>query len=245
MKHKTKLNLNSAFHLVFVFFTLFLLSFSAFAKNEKQDEKNKKLELQIILSDGTKLATDVYLPETGSKFPVVLVRTPYDKNGIKDAAEKFVKHNIAVVAQDCRGRQKSEGEFYPFLNERQDGLETLRWLRKQEWCNGKVGGWGGSYVGITQWAISDSLDVFTPNMTGASMYDLVYDQGLFALQTAFTWGLAISVKEMNEDFIKKMPKSFYILPLSSADDSVSYDVEFINDWIAHEKYDQLLLTFNP
>jgi putative CocE/NonD family hydrolase len=79
-------------------------------------------------------------------------------------------------------------------------------------------------------------------MTGASMYDLLYDQGLFALQTAFTWGLAISAKENNEKFTKTMPKSFYILPLSSADDSVSYDVKFINDWISHDKYDSYWKT---
>jgi len=230
------------FRLICCFIVLMIFSINLFASKSKKVDNYKKLELQIPMPDGTKLATDVYLPKTGSKFPVVLVRTPYDKNGIKDAAEKFVKYNIAVVAQDCRGRLKSGGEFYPFINERQDGLETLRWLRKQDWCNGKVGGWGGSYVGITQWAISDSLDVLTPNMTGASMYDLVYDQGLFALQTAFTWGLAISAKEMNEAFMKKIPKSFNILPLSSADDSVSYNVLFIDDWIAHEKYDQYWKT---
>ncbi|HSO84919.1 MAG TPA: CocE/NonD family hydrolase [Draconibacterium sp.] len=242
MKNKIKLNLLSELHLVFLLFTLFLFSFNAFAKSKMPDEKYTKLEFNIPMKDGILLATDVYLPKTGSKFPVVLVRTPYDKNGVKDAAEKFVKHNIVVVAQDCRGKLKSGGEFYPFINEREDGLATLRWLRKQEWCNGKVGGWGGSYVGITQWAISDSLDALTPNMTGASMYDLVYDQGLFALQTAFTWGLAISAKEMNEAFMKKIPKSFNILPLSSADDTVSYNVLFIDDWIAHEKYDQYWKT---
>jgi putative CocE/NonD family hydrolase len=227
---------------VFAFFVLLIISCNTDAKNKNQDKNYTKLEFNIPMKDGTLLATDVYLPKTNSTFPVVLVRTPYDKNGIIDAAEKFVKHNIAVVAQDCRGRLKSGGEFYPFINERQDGLETLRWLRKQEWCNGKVGGWGGSYVGITQWAISDSLDVLTPNMTGASMYDLLYDQGLFALQTAFTWGLAISAKEMNEAFMKKITKSYYILPLSEADDSVSYDVKFINDWISHEKYDEYWKT---
>jgi putative CocE/NonD family hydrolase len=242
MKNKIKLKLISELHPVFLFFTLFLFSFNAFAKSKMPDEKYTKLEFNIPMKDGILLSTDVYLPKTGSKFPVVLVRTPYDKNGVKDAAEKFVKHNIAVVAQDCRGRLKSGGEFYPFINERKDGLETLRWLRQQSWCNGKVGGWGGSYVGYTQWAISDSLDVFTPNMTGASMYELLYDQELFALQTAFTWGLAISAKEMNEKFTKTMHKSFYILPNCSADDSVSYDVKFINDWISHDKYDSYWKT---
>jgi uncharacterized protein len=231
--------MNKHFNKSLTFFSivLIIISINHNASGQEKDKNYQKQELTISMSDGTKLATDIYLPKAGSTFPVVLVRTPYDKNGIKDAAEKFTKNNIAVVAQDCRGRLKSGGEFYPFINERKDGLETLRWLRNQEWYNGKVGGWGGSYVGITQWAISDSLDVFTPNMTGASIYDLVYDQGLFSLQTAFTWGLAISAKEMNEAFMKNLPKSFYILPLSSADDSVSYDVKFINDWIEHEKYD--------
>jgi putative CocE/NonD family hydrolase len=242
MKNIIKFHWIAGPRFVFAFFVLLIISCNTDAKNKNQDENYTKLEFNIPMKDGTLLATDVYLPKTKSPFPVVLVRTPYDTNGIKDAAEKFVKHNIAVVAQDCRGRLKSGGEFYPFINERKDGLETLRWLRKQEWCNGKVGGWGGSYVGITQWAISDSLDVLTPNMTGASMYDLVYDQGLFALQTAFTWGLAISAKEMNETFMKNIPKSFNILPLSSADDSVSYNVKFINDWIAHEKYDEYWKT---
>ncbi len=193
---KRYFNFTYAFFLVLIF-----VSVDPEATGKEKQKNYQKNEIMVTMTDGTKLATDVYLPLTNPPFPVVLVRTPYDKNGIKNAAEKFVKYNIAVVAQDCRGRLKSEGEFYPFMNERQDGLETLRWLRKQSWCNGKVGGWGGSYVGITQWAISDSLDVFTPNMTGASMYDLLYDQGLFALQTAFTWGLAISAKEMNTEFM--------------------------------------------
>jgi len=230
-----------------LFTILIVLIFSTVNLTAGNQDKNRifqKQELSVNMSDGIKLATDVYLPKSGSKFPVVLVRTPYDKNGIKGAAEKFTNNGIALVAQDCRGRLKSEGEFYPFINERKDGLETLRWLRNQEWCNGKVGGWGGSYVGITQWAISDSLDVLTPNMTGASMYELFYDQGLFALQTAFTWGLAVSAKEMNEALVKNIPRSFYILPLSSADDSVSYDVKFINVWIEHEKYDSYWETMD-
>jgi len=231
-------------HVIISLIVLFFISSNLKVGSQEKDKNYQKQELSVLISDGIKLATDVYLPKSGSKFPVVLVRTPYDKNGIKSAAEKFTKYGIAVVAQDCRGRLKSEGEFYPFINERKDGLETLRWLKKQPWWNGKVGGWGGSYVGYTQWAISDSLDVLTPNMTGASIYDLMYDQGLFALQTAFTWGLVISAKGNNESLTKNIPKSFYILPLSSADDSVSYDVKFINDWIKHEKYDNYWKTMD-
>jgi putative CocE/NonD family hydrolase len=189
------------------------------------------------MRDGATLATDIYLPETNTPVPVILVRTPYNKDGAKGAAEKFLKYNIAVVSQDCRGRFKSAGEFYPFIHEREDGLATLKWIREQKWSNGKVGGWGGSYVGYTQWAISDSLDVLTPHLTGASIYGLLYPDSLFSLQTAFNWGLVISAKKVTEALQKGIPKSYFILPLSSADDSVSYDVKFINDWIEHDRYD--------
>jgi putative CocE/NonD family hydrolase len=218
------------------------LSLQAFAGNK--DSNYRKLELSIPMKDGTPLSTDVYLPETNSPVPVILVRTPYNKDGAKGAAEKFLKHNIAVVSQDCRGRFKSGGEFYPFVHEREDGLTTLRWIREQKWANGKIGGWGGSYVGYTQWAVSDSLDVLTPHLTGASIYDLLYPDSLFSLQTAFNWGLVISAKKVDEALQKGIPKSYSILPLASADDSVSYDVSYINDWIEHEKYDNYWKTMD-
>ena len=99
---------------------LFLLIASLFteiyAKDDKQNEY-KKQELKIPMNDGILLATDVYLPGSKPLFPVVLVRTPYDKNGVKGSVEKFIKNGVAVVAQDCRGRLKSEGDFYPFIND--------------------------------------------------------------------------------------------------------------------------------
>jgi len=231
--------MNSKLFRILVFFiALIFITVNIKAGDHEKDNNVKKQEVSVKMADGISLSTDVYLPNTNPPFPVVLVRTPYDKNGVKDAAEKFAKNGIAVVVQDCRGTFKSGGEFYPFINERTDGLETLRWLRKQNWCNEKVGGWGGSYLGYTQWAISDSLDVLTPNQTGASSYEISYDQELFALQTTFSWGLIMSAKEVNEAFTKKVVMAFNILPLASADDSVSYDVQFINDWIKHESYDE-------
>ena len=220
-----------------LFLLLVLIFFSVSLNAENKAKDYRKLELSIPMKDGITLATDIYLPETNRPVPVILVRTPYNKDAVKGAAEKFLKSNIAVVSQDCRGRFKSGGAFYPFINEREDGLATLKWIRAQTWSNGKIGGWGGSYVGYTQWAISDSLDVLTPHLTGASIYDLLYPDTLLSLQTAFNWGLIISAKQVNETLLKAIPKSYYILPLSSADDSVSYDVKFINDWIEHGQYD--------
>ncbi len=229
-----------------LFFNLLLISISLnlLAGNKEDVKEYRKLEITIPMNDGTSLATDIYLPKIDSPLPVILVRTPYNKEMVKGAAEKFLKYNIAVVSQDCRGRYKSGGVFYPFVHEREDGLATLKWIRGQTWSNGKIGGWGGSYVGYTQWAISDSLDVLTPHLTGADIYGLLYPDSLFSLQTAFNWGLVISAKKVTEALQKGIPKSYSILPLSSADDSVSYDVKYINDWIEHEKYDNYWKTMD-
>jgi len=83
----------------------------------------------------------------------VLHRTPYESN-----SDRWIKWGIwwasrgyAAVTQDCRGRYQSEGTFNAYLDDGNDGRDTLAWLARQPWCNGKIGMWGRSYGGLTQW----------------------------------------------------------------------------------------------
>jgi len=187
----------------------------------------------VLADDGVGLASDVYLPAGEGEFACVLIRTPYDKTGHKRGAEFFLKNGVAVVAQDCRGRFLSGGEFYPFVNERCDGLATVKWIRGQEWSNGKVAGWGGSYVGYTQWVISDELCAISAYKTGSVIYELLYPEGLFSLDLAFRWGFAKDSKTDNNISPEKLAASYKILPLSVADDLTYRDSEFIDDWLSH------------
>ncbi|MEW6356268.1 MAG: CocE/NonD family hydrolase [Planctomycetota bacterium] len=109
--------------------------------------------LMIPMRDGTKLATDIYLPKGEGPWPAILFRTPYSRK--KTKGEPITRGGYAVVAQDFRGRFESEGESdMPFINDGwgklQDGYDTIEWIAKQPWCNGKVGTSGGSALGITQ-----------------------------------------------------------------------------------------------
>jgi len=109
--------------------------------------------IMMRLQDGTRLATDVYLPtSTPGPWPAILERTPYDKLAPSSvmAANFFASHGYAVVRQDVRGRFASEGEFYPFGNEGPDGVETVAWTRAQPWCDGRVATVGLSYSSCTQ-----------------------------------------------------------------------------------------------
>jgi len=224
---------------------LFPLLLSLFGSVCAQDNIHYLLLTNSVeTSSGIKLATDIYLPDHESIYPTLLVRTPYKKENVKSGAIGFVKKGYAVVVQDCRGKFGSEGEFYAFNNEREDGLKTVEWIKKQSWSNGKVAGYGGSYVGFTQWAISDQLDAVCAEMTGADVYDLIYPQGLFSLATAFNWGLTVDAKTTNPISPEQIQESYWYLPLSVADDSTYKENRFINDWLLHEKRDKYWQSVN-
>ncbi|MHC4496483.1 MAG: CocE/NonD family hydrolase [Planctomycetota bacterium] len=110
----------------------------------------------VAMRDGTKLATDVYLPPDGQPpYPVILMRTPYGRGGGAGEAQKYCRRGYALVSQDIRGRGKSEGHHAIIFHnggwgKRRDGHDTLLWIASQPWCNGKVATIGGSAVGITQ-----------------------------------------------------------------------------------------------
>ncbi len=117
-------------------------------------------EVLIELEDGAKLATDIYLPKDiynkRGKEATILVRLPYWKNRLSILGYFLASKGYVVVIQDVRGSGQSieYGTNSLYMYERRDGLETLRWITKRFWYNGKIGMWGLSYLGITQLAVS-------------------------------------------------------------------------------------------
>ena len=144
--------------------------------DDRQDINSVAVEHDVMITvrDGIRLATDVYRPAkdgaaVDGAFPVILERTPYDKTAASrsekrvgdtdsmpraDVADYFVRHGYVVAYQDCRGRFGSEGEFVKYLDDAEDGYDTLTWLVGQPWCNGKVGTMGLSYAAHTQAALA-------------------------------------------------------------------------------------------
>lgn len=102
------------------------------------------------MRDGTLLAATIFLPEAEGRYPVILQRTPYNRLGWLAGWEEWVRNGYIFICQDCRGRYDSDGDFDPFLQEINDTPDTLAWIRKQPWCDGKVGMSGPSYLGWAQ-----------------------------------------------------------------------------------------------
>jgi predicted acyl esterase len=120
---------------------------------------SRRSTVMVPMRDGVHLATDVVLPAGDGPWPVALTRSPYGRQsggaiGNRVSISSLVQRGIAVVLQDVRGRFASEGQPRPYVDEgwgiRQDGLDTVTWIRQQPWCNGKIATFGFSYQGINQ-----------------------------------------------------------------------------------------------
>ncbi|HEU4704060.1 MAG TPA: CocE/NonD family hydrolase [Conexibacter sp.] len=159
-------------------------------------EKN----VMVPMRDGVALATDVYRPRDATGLPVLLERTPYDKelsalrNGTIEVL-RAVQAGYAVVVQDTRGRFASEGRFDPYADDDADGADTIEWVARQPWCSGAVGMIGGSYFGATQWraasAAGTALKAIAPVVAADDFHHgWTYQGGAFQLGFSLHWTLA-------------------------------------------------------
>jgi putative CocE/NonD family hydrolase len=149
-------------------------------------------DVEAKMRDGVILRADVYRPDTEEPLPVLLQRTPYGKGFSNPAfALMAAERGYAVVIQDTRGRWASDGDGYPFVHEKADGYDSVEWAAGQPWAYGKVGMYGGSYVGYTQWAAAvtqpPSLKAIAPTVTFCDPRDIFYREGAFALGVAVSW----------------------------------------------------------
>jgi len=112
----------------------------------------------IPMRDGVTLAADIYFPITDHQkpWPVLLLRTPYDRRTAdrRALAMRLAQDGYVTVVQDCRGRFGSSGQFSFLKHEPEDGYDTVEWIARQPWSNGRVGTFGTSYSASLQSAMA-------------------------------------------------------------------------------------------
>jgi len=151
-------------------------------------EKN----VMIPMRDGVKLAIDIYRPRHKGKYPAILCRLPYGSDGQMYAilAKFFVRHGYVFLVQDTRGTFASEGLYFPLVFEYDDGHDTTEWVTRQPWFNGKLGTWGGSYFGYTQWEAAPdnpAITAMNPLYTSGSIKDVMFRGGAMEYATFVPW----------------------------------------------------------
>jgi uncharacterized protein len=239
--------------LALLFITVALPSFA-------QSQYTVKVErnVSVKMRDGVTLRGDIFRPDAEGKFPVLLQRTPYRRSIPWGYDVSFAQHaaslGYVVFLQDVRGRYTSDGEWRPFIHESEDGYDTIEWIASQSYSNGKVGMFGGSYVGATQVlaAIANPphLAGICPVVTASNYHDgWTYQGGAFEqwFNESWTSGLAQDTLEHkiesnpdSQEEVNVLPLTAYpILKLSPAitDTSASAIAPYFLDWLAHPNYD--------
>ncbi len=187
----------------------------------------------IPMRDGLKLATDIYRPKSDAPAPVILIRTPYKKEMSELDGRFYARRGYVVAIQDVRGRFASPGAWEPFVNEKEDGFDTIEWLAVQPWSSGKVGMIGASYVGWVQWfALSQKpphLVTIIPNVSPPdAFFNFPYEYGVFFIYGGIWWAEIVATDatgdlsgvKMSAIFDRKYGKLLRDLPVIDLDKKV-------------------------
>jgi putative CocE/NonD family hydrolase len=243
---------------------LSLLVIAQTARAAESYQVTLESDVQVKMRDGAILRADIFRPKGDGRFPVLLQRTPYNKSnpgrfsfGYRAAASGYV-----VIIQDVRGRYSSEGEWYPFKHESNDGYDTVEWAAALPYSNGKVGMFGGSYVGATQMLAAIShpphLAGICPIVTASNYHDgWTYQGGAFEKWFNESWTSGLAQDTFNRAVQKHTNalEGIWTLPLagyplfnfpndSGRSDSAAELAPYFLDWLSHPSYDAYWKTWS-
>lgn len=199
------------------------------------------------LRDGVKLTSDIWLPQDGGKYPVIMVRTPYGRSAAymnyTGMGEYYARNGYVFIVQDVRGKGDSQGSFNFLFQEGQDGYDSIEWAANQSWSNGKVGMMGFSYMGADQWLAAREkpphLVCIAPTAaTGRYMEEIPSIGGVFYMGWALPWTLANNGRttDLNTQNLNWTP-IFNHRPLLTADEATGTQVPLYRQFLEHPTLD--------
>ena len=244
---------------------------SSIQSNSISNKQNNKEPSSKIILEHCNMETSKNIPLNGTLFiteknkgkalPVIVIRTPYGRGGNSASlARIFAVHDYCVLIQDTRGRFGSGGQFFPVAHEIEDGIEVLKWIKKQSFCNGKIGGFGISYLGLTSYAAANSehMDAIVPVLASARLFPIFKapNGGGLSLDLGLRWLYIVLNLQLQLDgsyrslfhFVKsllfsapELEKALMHLPLKEADSIVTLNkapVEFFQKAICNLNGDE-------
>ena len=207
-------------------------------------------DLPVTMPDGVVLLADRYVPAgRHGPPPLVLVRSPYGRRGVVGLlyARLIAERGFQVVVQSVRGTFGSGGRFDPFRSERDDGLATVEWLKRQPWYPGSFGTFGPSYLGFVQWAIArdagPDLRAMAVQVTASQFREQTYAGGAYSLDATLSWTHLTANQERRYDRIsrllgagRRLRPLLARLPLGDLDRlATGASVRYYQEWLAHDR----------
>lgn len=198
-----------------------------------------KEEIMLPMRDGKCMRTVLYKPSNTDHYPVIMRRTcyPNDEPLIIIDAENFSKRGYCFIYQFCRGTGGSEGEWNPNINERDDGLDMVNWIRSQPWCE-SLGYWGLSYSSLTGWSISDLITGKVDSMFllhyGTDRFISAYHKGLFHHDILTGWSMQNAGRPIKADY----EASCLYMPQVEVDEALwGGKLQWYRDYVTNEYFE--------
>lgn len=221
--------------------------------------KVSETKVMIPMRDGVRLSGLLYRDETQKgKVPTIVSLSPYPSGTEAKYGNIFAIHGYTYLYVDCRGKNESEGEFFPFENDAQDFYDIIDWVSKQEWNNGQVATSGGSYLGFTQWqnirkdyrhSALKAMNPMVPVAFGVDFPKINNMFGSYLLQ----WAQSTSGKEFNRVLFSDYSfwmSTFYKhyktnTPFYQLDSVAGFRNEYFQKWLSHPTHDNYWTDILP
>ncbi|MGD0865457.1 MAG: CocE/NonD family hydrolase [Rhizomicrobium sp.] len=202
----------------------------------------------VAMRDGVTLLTDIYRPRGASDAPAVLIRSPYGRGSLfGPLARLYAERGYITLIQSVRGTFGSGGKFDPFFQERDDGIDTVDWIEKQDWYRGKLGLTGPSYLGQVQWAIAaelgDRISAMSVIISTSDFHSAIFDGGSFRLEDFLKWSSLVATQEKTSSLIRALKERLFGdplkthsagLPLRTLDrQALGVDTGYWQTWLDH------------
>lgn len=214
-------------------------------------------DTRIPTRDGHVLSATAYIPkEHSAPTPVIVGLTPYLSDHLHDRGLYFAGHGFPFVGVDVRGRGNSEGEFRPYVSDAQDGGDVVEWVAKQSYCNGRVGLYGGSYLGYVQWMIGarcpSGLGTIAPTAAPFFGVDVPMRGNIFS-PSMLRWLAIVAGRSCQQKLCAdgKFWANYYRQlyeserPFRAADTFKGMPSSIFQEWLDHPEQDAYWDSLNP
>jgi putative CocE/NonD family hydrolase len=219
---------------------------------EPTNEVTVERDVKVPMPDGVVLLADIYHPVGVDDAPTLLERTPYGRVAIASmSGPAFAARGYRYVLQACRGTDGSGGT-HSYFAEAADGRATADWIAEQAWFDGRLGSFGASYMGFTQWALASTrpphLKAMAVALSTSERSFSWYPGGSLALEVIIPWdlgalqfnrpagkGLVDDVTpEAVERRMSELRAAFSVLPLGDVLRRIAgEDLPLFQDQLAH------------
>jgi uncharacterized protein len=219
----------------------------------KQDEHRRYIIQEgVIVSpkDGAEISVITARKRNSEPMPAVLVFTIYaDNSNMKQALLAATKGYVGVMATS-RGKRQSKDAIEPYKHEYRDVYAVIDWISKQEWSNAKVGMYGGSYNGFSQWAsmkekVHPTLKTIIPSVSAAPGIDVPMGNNIF-FNFPYKWIPYVTNNKFldndanfNRDRWNNLENNWFVSgqPFNKMDSIDGTPNPVFQEWISHPSYD--------